>query len=147
MASVWAHTQSLHQGKYDFDSFLLETSQLMLQQRRTAKYAPPPAVAAPKPAAKSTATPTAKPPVASQLRKEASTVSEDNTSGRSTPQPPVAAPSTLKRSDSTKSTGTKNTTAGDIFKSFAKAKAKPKEPTPAPVEDGKFDAFHGLNVA
>ncbi|KAG9202937.1 hypothetical protein G6514_003718 [Epicoccum nigrum] len=103
-------------------------------KRRTAKYAPPPAAAAPKTAAKSTATPTAKPPVASQLRKEASTVSEDNTSGRSTPQP-AAAPSTLKRSDSTKSTGTKNKTAGDIFKSFAKAKAKPKEPTPAPVED------------
>ncbi|KAL1605585.1 hypothetical protein SLS59_003387 [Nothophoma quercina] len=40
-----------------------------------------------------------------------------------------------------KSTGTKNKTAGDIFKSFAKAKAKPKdaakstESTPAPVED------------
>jgi DNA polymerase delta subunit 3 len=76
--------------------------------------------------------------VASKLRKEASTVSEDNTSGRSTPQP-AAVPSTLKRSDSTKSTGTKNKTAGDIFKSFAKTKAKPKEPTPAPVEDGKFE--------
>lgn len=49
----------------------------------------------------------------------------------------------MKRSDSTKSVGTKNKTAGDIFKSFAKAKAKPKdaaksnESAPAPVEDGK----------
>ncbi|KAJ4990347.1 DNA polymerase subunit cdc27 [Stagonosporopsis vannaccii] len=112
-------------------------------KRRTAKYAPPPASAVP---AKAAAKPTAKPPVATQLRKEASTISrrgsasEDNTSGRSTPQP--GAPlSTLKRSDSTKSIGTKNKTAGDIFKSFAKAKTKPKdaaksnESTPAPVED------------
>ncbi|KAF1362764.1 hypothetical protein EJ07DRAFT_163360 [Lizonia empirigonia] len=113
-------------------------------KRRTAKYAPPPPAPAP---AKATAVkPTAKPPVATQLRKEASTssrrgsASEDNASGRSTPQP-VAPSATLKRSDSTKSVGTKHKTAGDIFKSFAKAKAKPKdaaklnESTPAPVED------------
>lgn len=107
---------------------------------------PPPASASAKAAA---VKPTAKPPVATQLRKEASTssrrgsVSEDNASGRSTPQT-VAPSATLKRSDSTKSVGTKHKTAGDIFKSFAKAKAKPKdaaksnESTPAPVEDGKL---------
>ncbi|KAF3003603.1 hypothetical protein E8E13_007132 [Curvularia kusanoi] len=116
-------------------------------KRRTAKYAPPTAAAA---SVKAAPTPTtmsaAKPPAAAQLKKEASTssrrgsASEDNASGRSTPQP-APAPSTLKRSDSTKSTGTKNKTAGDIFKSFAKAKAKPKgattssNSTPAPVED------------
>ncbi|KAJ4379741.1 hypothetical protein N0V86_004923 [Didymella sp. IMI 355093] len=115
--------------------------------RRTAKYAPPPAAAAPaKSAAMPTIKPSAKPPVAAQLKKETSTssrggsVSEDNASGRSTPQP-AATPSTLRRSDSTKSTGTKNKTAGDIFKSFAKAKAKPKDPAksnssmPAPAQD------------
>ncbi|KAH6614107.1 DNA polymerase subunit Cdc27 [Boeremia exigua] len=119
-------------------------------KRRTAKYAPPPAAAT---SAKAAAKPTAKPPVAAQLRKEVSTssrrgsASEDNTSARSTPQP-VAAPSTLKRSDSTKSTGTRNKTAGDIFKSFAKAKAKPKEAakpnesTHAPVED---DLMQGMS--
>ncbi|KAF1839527.1 hypothetical protein BDW02DRAFT_593872 [Decorospora gaudefroyi] len=65
--------------------------------------------------------------------------SEDSTSGRSTPQL-SAAPSTLKRTDS-KSGKNKDRTAGDIFKSFAKAKAKPQEAdkskgsTPAPVAD------------
>ncbi|XPS99647.1 hypothetical protein M3J09_008819 [Ascochyta lentis] len=115
-------------------------------KRRTAKYAPPAVAAAAKPADKPAMKPTAKPPVAAQLRKDASTsscrgsASEDNASGRSTPQP-AGAPATLKRSDSTKSAGTKNKTAGDIFKSFAKAKAKPKdaaksnESTPAPVQD------------
>ncbi|KZM25864.1 uncharacterized protein EKO05_0009231 [Ascochyta rabiei] len=116
-------------------------------KRRTAKYAPPPVASAPtKPADKPAMKPTAKPPVAAQLRKDASTssrrgsASEDDASGRSTPQP-AGAPATLKRSDSTKSGGTKNKTAGDIFKSFAKAKAKPKEAarsnesTPAPVQD------------
>ncbi|KAL1652973.1 hypothetical protein SLS61_004594 [Didymella pomorum] len=116
-------------------------------KRRTAKYAPPPAAAAPaKSVAKPNIKPSAKPPVAAQLKKETSTASrrgsgsEDNASGRSTPQS-AAAPSALKRSDSTKSTGTKNKTAGDIFKSFAKAKAKPKdaakskESTPAPAQD------------
>ncbi|KAF1928010.1 uncharacterized protein M421DRAFT_64338 [Didymella exigua CBS 183.55] len=102
-------------------------------KRRTAKYAPPLTAAVPtKLAAKSTNKPSAKPLVAIQLKKEVSassrrgSASEDNASGRSTPQP-AAAPSTLKRSDSTKSTGIKNKTAGDIFKSFAKAKAKPKD--------------------
>lgn len=87
--------------------------------------------------------------MAAQLKKEASTLSrkgnasEDNASGRSTPQP-AATSSTLKRSESTKSVGTKDRTAGDIFKSFAKAKAKPKEtakpnePAIALVEDGMF---------
>jgi DNA polymerase delta subunit 3 len=49
----------------------------------------------------------------------------------------------LKRSDS-KSGAKKNQTAGDLFKSFAKAKPKAKEaeksqePTPAPADDGEF---------
>ncbi|KAF3044052.1 hypothetical protein E8E12_008189 [Didymella heteroderae] len=116
-------------------------------KRRTARYAPPTTATAPaKPATKPAIKLSAKPPVAVQLKKEASipsrtgSASEENISGRSTPQP-AAAPSTLKRSDSTKSTGTKNKTAGDIFKSFAKAKAKPKdaakskESSPAPAQD------------
>ncbi|KAJ8112999.1 hypothetical protein OPT61_g4768 [Boeremia exigua] len=100
-------------------------------ERRTAKYAPPPPAAAAD-SAKAAVKPTAKPPAAAQLRQEAPTLSrkesvpEDNASGRSTPQP-GAIPNTLKRSDSVKSAGTKNKTAGDIFKSFAKAKAKPKD--------------------
>jgi DNA polymerase delta subunit 3 len=66
--------------------------------------------------------------------------SEENTSGRSTPQP-SAGVSTLKRSDS-KSGTKKNQSAGDLFKSFAKAKPKTKEveksreSTPAPPDDG-----------
>jgi DNA polymerase delta subunit 3 len=43
----------------------------------------------------------------------------------------------MKRSDS-KSGAKKDRSAGDIFKSFAKAKAKPKESPPAHVEDGVF---------
>lgn len=67
--------------------------------------------------------------------------SEASTPSQSTSQP-AGATSTLKRSDS-KPGAKKDKTAGDIFKSFAKAKAKPKEDkskesTPAPVEDGKF---------
>lgn len=63
--------------------------------------------------------------------------SEDNTSGRSTPQPS----STLKRTDS-KSGAKKSQSAGDLFKSFAKSKPKTKdaekskESTPA-IEDGE----------
>jgi DNA polymerase delta subunit 3 len=66
--------------------------------------------------------------------------SEDNTSGRSTPQP-SAGSATLKRSDS-KSGAKKDKATGGLFKSFAKAKPKAKEAeksqesTPAPVEDG-----------
>lgn len=149
MASVWYHPESSHKGIKPLQA-LHEYIVADVPQRRTAKYAPPPAtsVSATKSSAKPAAAPTAKPPVAAQLRKEASTssrrgsASEDNASGRSTPQP-AAAPSSLKRSDSTKSVGTKNKTAGDIFKSFAKAKAKPKDAaksndsTPAPTQDGK----------
>jgi DNA polymerase delta subunit 3 len=62
--------------------------------------------------------------------------SEDNASGRSTPQPaPAATKSILKRTDS-KPNVKKDKTVGDIFKSFAKAKPKAKEPEkPKEVED------------
>ncbi|CAG5161186.1 uncharacterized protein ALTATR162_LOCUS5977 [Alternaria atra] len=113
-------------------------------KRRTAKYAPP--TASSKPAANLVIKSTAKATTtlgAKEKEKSASTqrgsTSEDNTSGRSTPQP-SAAPSTLKRSDS-KSGAKKDKATGDLFKSFAKAKPKAKEAekskesTPAPVED------------
>ncbi|KAF2129524.1 hypothetical protein P153DRAFT_366912 [Dothidotthia symphoricarpi CBS 119687] len=115
-------------------------------KRRTVKYAPPAAAPAPKTAATPAAKPLAKSIVVAQTKKKEpsapaskGSVSGDNTSGRSTPQP-APGPSTLRRSDS-KSGAKKDTAAGDIFKSFAKAKAKPKEAakskesTPAPVED------------
>ncbi|KAF2855579.1 hypothetical protein T440DRAFT_158272 [Plenodomus tracheiphilus IPT5] len=118
-------------------------------QRRTAKYAPPVPVVT----AKSSAKPAAKPaPVPSTKEKgttalvQTGSASEDNNSGQSTPQPSTGS-STLKRSDS-KSGVKKDKTAGDIFKSFAKAKAKPKETaksnesTPAPAED---DAMQGMS--
>lgn len=112
-------------------------------QRRTAKYAPPAPVATAKPSVKPAAKP-AQTLVAKQKDASAAarggSASEDNNSGRSTPQP-SAGTSTLKRTDS-KSGIKKDKTAGDIFKSFAKSKAKPKEAekvkeaTPASVEDG-----------
>jgi DNA polymerase delta subunit 3 len=73
-------------------------------------------------------------------RKESSL--EETASVRSTPQS-SAGTSTLKRSDS-KSGTKKNQTAGDLFKSFAKAKPKAKEAdksqesTPAPADDGEL---------
>jgi DNA polymerase delta subunit 3 len=96
-----------------------------------------------KPAAK----PVAKPAFGSQPKKDVvvpvrkNSASEDNASNRSTPQP-SASSSTLKRSDS-KSGTKKSQSAGDLFKSFAKAKPKSKtaddskESTPVPAEDGE----------
>ena len=75
--------------------------------------------------------------------------SEDNVSGRSTPQP-ATGPTTLKKQDS-KSGAKKDKATSDIFKSFAKAKSKPKEAekskesTPAPVEDGKYSFDYSLH--
>lgn len=118
-------------------------------QRRTAKYAPPAPIAAAKSSVKSAAKAS---PVISAKEKDTvvpirrGSASEDNTSGRSTPQPSEGS-STLKRSDS-KAGMKKDKTAGDIFKSFAKAKAKPKEAKksnesmPAPAED---DAMQGMS--
>ncbi|KAF1994816.1 hypothetical protein P154DRAFT_501321 [Amniculicola lignicola CBS 123094] len=103
-------------------------------KRRTAKFAPPPPAGVPKAASKpaqkvvSTATSKAKDTAAPARRGSAS---EDNTSGRSTPQLAPAAGS-LKRSDSKPNL---KRDKSDIFKSFAKTKPKQKEPTPAPVED------------
>lgn len=123
-------------------------SMLTSSQRRTRKGAPPIAAATSKPAPKPTTMPPAKAPAATQSKKDVAaparqgSASEDNTSGRSTPQPS----STLKRSDS-KSGAKKSQTAGDLFKSFAKSKPKAKEAekskesTPAP-EDGKYLQSH-----
>lgn len=109
-------------------------------KRRTAKYAAP---------AVSTSQVSAKP--VAQLNTAATTKEKNastpalrgsasvSTSGRSTPQPVVSS-SSLKRSDS-KAGARKDITAGDIFKSFSKAKSKPKEigksqeSSTAPVED------------
>lgn len=119
-------------------------------QRRTAKYAPPPTAtsttkSAPKVAAKPAPSATVKQKDSPALTRTGS-ASEDNASGRSTPQP-TSSTSTLKRSDS-KSGATKDKTAGDIFKSFAKSKAKPKESTPAPIEDGIVPmSIHVVEIA
>ncbi|EMD86266.1 hypothetical protein COCC4DRAFT_39394 [Bipolaris maydis ATCC 48331] len=104
-------------------------------KRRTAKYAPPTATnsskASAKPASKPAEKPASKPAATVGTKDKEST--EENASGRSTPQPSASA-STLKRSDS-KSGAKKDKASSDIFKSFAKAKPKAKESTPAPVED------------
>ncbi|KAG9193116.1 hypothetical protein G6011_03151 [Alternaria panax] len=113
-------------------------------KRRTAKYAPP--AASSKPAAKPVTKPAVKATIALGTKEKESSAStrrgsasEDNTSARSTPQP-SAGSTTLKRSDS-KSGAKKDKATGDLFKSFAKAKPKAKEPdksqesTPAPAED------------
>lgn len=118
-------------------------------QRRTAKYAPP----APTATAKSTVKPAAKTtPMTSAKSKETvvpvrrGSASEDNNSGQSTSHPSTDS-NTVKRSDS-KPGMMKDKSAGDIFKSFAKAKGKPKETaksresTPAPIED---DAMQGMS--
>ncbi|KAF2188172.1 hypothetical protein K469DRAFT_737542 [Zopfia rhizophila CBS 207.26] len=108
-------------------------------KRRTAKFAPPPS-AAPKSAPKTAVKPSAAGP--SKEKETAATAtrgstSEDNTSARSTPQSSSGS-NTLKKSDS-KSNLKRD--RSDIFRSFAKAKAKPKEAekskesTPAPPED------------
>ncbi|CAO2654698.1 Nn.00g114310.m01.CDS01 [Neocucurbitaria sp. VM-36] len=116
-------------------------------KRRTAKYALPAGSSklgtadrpVPKPAAKTDATAQAEGSEQPAPVRKGSI--PENTSGRSTPQPP-ASTGALKRSDS-RSGIKKDKTAGDIFKSFAKAKSKPKEAeksqasTPAVVKDGE----------
>ncbi|KAI4672093.1 uncharacterized protein J4E78_000593 [Alternaria triticimaculans] len=119
-------------------------------KRRTAKYAPPTATS--KPAPKTITKPAGKGSFAFATKeKETSasarrgSASEDNTSGRSTPQP-SAGSTTLKRSDS-KSGAKKDKATSDLFKSFAKAKPKAKEAeksqesTPAPVEDEPMEGM------
>ncbi|KAL1798994.1 hypothetical protein ACET3X_003031 [Alternaria dauci] len=113
-------------------------------KRRTAKYAPPTASSkaavnpVTKPATKAATTLGMKEKESSASARRGS-ASEDNTSGRSTPQP-SAGSATLKRSDS-KSGAKKEKATSDLFKSFAKAKPKAKEAeksqesTPAPGED------------
>ncbi|XP_014557320.1 hypothetical protein COCVIDRAFT_97510 [Bipolaris victoriae FI3] len=104
-------------------------------KRRTAKYAPPAAASSSKVSAKPASKPAEKPaskPAATLGTKDKEST-EENASGRSTPQS-SAGTSTLKRSDS-KPGAKKDKASSDIFKSFAKAKPKAKESTPAPVED------------
>jgi DNA polymerase delta subunit 3 len=118
-------------------------------QRRTTKYAPPAGTAKSQPVAPKSAanhTPVTQPKKENSLPSRKGSASETSTPGQSASQ---SAPTvgTLKRSDS-KSGAKKDKTAGDIFKSFAKAKAKPKEDkpkesTPAPVEDGMLSC-HSL---
>ena len=80
--------------------------------------------AAAKPAPKTAATAKeAKKEVAAAAPRKESPAQEENKSGRSTPQP---GPAALKRSDS-KTKAKKDTSTGDLFKSFAKAKPKAKE--------------------
>lgn len=100
-------------------------------QRRTAKFAPPATSAKAKSVAKPAPAPVKKETAPAPVRR--GSTSEDNTSGRSTPQP-AAVTASLKRSDS-KSGAKKNQNAGQLFKSFAKTKPKTVE-TPPPVEDG-----------
>ncbi|KAH8728676.1 DNA polymerase subunit Cdc27 [Phaeosphaeriaceae sp. PMI808] len=110
-------------------------------KRRTAKFTPPTTLTS-----KPTVKPVPKPdPVFKTKAKDVTiptrggTTSEGNASNRSTPQS-SAGSGTLKRSDS-KSGARKSQTAGDLFKSFAKAKPKAKdanaskESTPVPLED------------
>ncbi|KAF1846787.1 uncharacterized protein K460DRAFT_367533 [Cucurbitaria berberidis CBS 394.84] len=114
-------------------------------KRRTAKYTPLTSSLNSNAIAKHVATPPVKPDAMAQAKESEKPVLSrkgsgvENTSGRSTPQP-AASTSTLKRSDS-KSGIKKDKTAGDIFKSFAKSKSKPKEAekpqesASAPIED------------
>ncbi|EFQ86316.1 hypothetical protein CFE70_007856 [Pyrenophora teres f. teres 0-1] len=116
-------------------------------KRRTAKYARPNAATTskptakpvPKPATKATATIRTKEkeaPAPAPARR--GSASEENASGRSTPQPSTGS-AALKKQDP-KSGAKKDKATSDIFKSFAKAKSKPKEAekskesTPAPPE-------------
>lgn len=123
---------------------LLSCCLLTHTQRRTAKYAPPPTVTSTAKPAPSVATKSTLPVVTKQKDSSAPTQPSgtpgDTGSGRSTPQP-TPSTSTLKRSDS-KAGAKKDKTAGNFFKSFAKAKPKSKEAdksaesTPAPPDDG-----------
>ncbi|KAJ4351723.1 uncharacterized protein N0V89_007066 [Didymosphaeria variabile] len=111
-------------------------------KRRTTKYNPAIAKSAPKVTAK----PTAAAHVAKEEKKEApsaaartESTSEDSKSGPSTPQPGPKA--SLKRSDS-KTKAKKDTSAGDLFKSFAKTKPKAKEAEESKDED---EAMQGMS--
>lgn len=109
-------------------------------KRRIAKFAPAPAPKASTIAPKAASKPAAADKVqekekAAPLKRESA--SEENTSGRSTPQPSTTT-NTLNKSDNKPNLKREKS---DIFKSFAKAKAKPKaaekskESTPALTED------------
>lgn len=119
---------------------MLGRHELMLSQRRTTKYTPVP----PKSTVKPTAAAAGAQKEEGQKAARRGSASEDNTSGRSTPQP-VAAVGSLKRSNS-KTNLKKDKSVGDLFKSFAKAKPKAKEAekskesTPA-AEDGMFNVL------
>ncbi|KAL1591380.1 hypothetical protein SLS60_011993 [Paraconiothyrium brasiliense] len=112
------------------------------QERRTTKYTPTIAKSAPK----ATATPTTAANAAKEEKKGEPAAAtrkdsnlEESRSGRSTPQPGLTA--SLKRSDS-KTKAKKDTSAGDLFKSFAKAKPKAKEAEEQGHED---EAMQGMS--
>ena len=111
-------------------------------KRRTARFVPAPAAAiskaAPKQQSKENDVKQAEP---APVRR--GSISGDNASREATPQAGPAS-NTLKKSDSKPNL---KRDSSDIFKSFAKAKAKPKdvkskESTPAPAEDGMFSNYH-----
>lgn len=112
-------------------------------KRRTPKYALPAASSNSNVTERHVTKATAKADIIAQVKEseQPTPTIPESTSGRSTPQLPGSA-NVLKRSDS-KSGIKKDKTAGDIFKSFAKAKSKPKEAeksqqsTPALIEDGE----------
>lgn len=108
-------------------------------KRRTTKHAPVVSKSAPKITSKPTATADRE----KVENKEAHTIAigkenppGESKSGRSTPQ--QGPTSSLKRSDS-KTKAKKDTSAGDLFKSFAKAKPKVKD-VEKPEDNGMFGA-------
>jgi cytoskeletal protein RodZ len=146
--NFWVHPESTRQGMiFVLHAHAHDMPVLIQQQRRTAKFAPPPAAAAAtKPAVKTVAKPAVKVAAGPQPKAKDTigktrpgSASEDNASGRSTPQSSAGTP-TLKRADS-KSGTKKSQTAGDLFKSFAKAKPKAKDAEKSkesmPADDGK----------
>ena len=134
------HSKPVRQGK----NFIakLHDNKLMCTKRRSTKYTPAAAQNAPKATVKVTA-------AAKEAKKEApvpatkkESTPEESKSGRSSPQPGPTA--TLKRTDS-KSKAKKDTPAGDLFKSFAKAKPKAKEAEKPKEDDGMSSAYIYLN--
>lgn len=74
--------------------------------------------------------------VSAPLAKKATGTTSEESSRQATPQPTTTG--TLKKSDSKPNLKREKS---DIFKSFAKAKAKSKESTPAPVEDAPMQGM------
>ena len=134
METLRRYSKPLCQGKQTESG--IRRLGLIYFKRRTTKHTPSAAKSAPKP--------TVKPTTAAKEAKEATKetpaasaqkeiVPEENKSTRPTPQP--GPPASLKRSDS-KSKPKKDAAVGNLFKSFAKAKPKAKEPEKPKEDDG-----------